>query len=91
MLHQPSYRGLKIIKRIDSNKDKILSLISRRFLGVDSNNFKIKILKKKIKIEIPDEVFFGENIQIAKRGLALDILKYFDQQEVEFIEIIKRT
>lgn len=43
-------------------------------------------------ITIPDEVFFGENIQIAKRGLAMDVLKYFQElDEVEFQEIVKRT
>jgi len=40
---------------------------------------------------VPDEIFFGENIQVAKRGLAMDLLKYFPEiEEVEFKEVVKR-
>jgi hypothetical protein len=69
-----------------------MALISRRFLGIEPDKFGIRKLKTKIKIEIPDEIFYGENIQIAKRGLALDLLKYFEgPQIVEFVETIKRS
>ena len=83
---------VKIAKRYEEDKDKIKALIGRRFLGVDVDNFKLKMLKKKVRIEIPDEVFFGENIQLAKRGVALDIQRYFpDIDEVEYTETIKRS
>ena len=83
---------VKIAKRYEEDKDKIKALIGRRFLGVDVDSFKLKMLKKKVRIEIPDEVFFGENIQLAKRGVALDIQRYFpDIDEVEYTETIKRS
>ncbi len=76
----------------ESDEDKIRSLLGRRFLGIDLGLFKLKILKTKVKIEIPDEIFFGDNIQIAKRGVALDIQRYYeDVTEVEYTEVIKRA
>lgn len=90
--------GRKIIyhiiatQRYESKEEKIRALIGRRFIGVDLNKFKLKILKKKIRIQIPDEIFFGENIQIAKRGVALDIQRYFEEiDDIEYTEVIKRS
>lgn len=83
---------VKATERYEGDEDKIRSLIGRRFLDVDLDKFKLKILKKKVRIQIPDEIFFGENIQIAKRGVALDVQKYFeDIDEVEYTEVIKRS
>ena len=83
---------VKATERYEGDEDKIRSLIGRRFLDVDLDKFKLKMLKKKIRIQIPDEIFFGENIQIAKRGVALDVQKYFeDIDEVEYTEVIKRS
>jgi peptidylprolyl isomerase len=90
--------GRKIVYHVkptlkhESDEDKIRALLGRRFLGIDLNLFKLKILKTKVKIEVPDEIFFGDNIQIAKRGVALDIQRYYeDVIEVEYTEVIKRT
>jgi peptidylprolyl isomerase len=83
---------VKIAKRFEEDMEKMKALIGRRFLGVDVDSFKLKMLKKKVRIEIPGEVFFGENIQLAKRGVALDIQRYFpDIDEVEYTETIKRS
>jgi peptidylprolyl isomerase len=83
---------VKATERYEGDEDKIRSLIGRRFLGVDLDKFKLKMLKNKVRIQIPDEIFFGENIQIAKRGVALDVQKYFeDIDEVEYTEVIKRS
>jgi peptidylprolyl isomerase len=83
---------VKVNEIIEDEKAKVKALISRRFVGVDADKFGQKNAKKKVTITIPDEVFFGENIQIAKRGVAMDVLKYFpDLEEVEFQEIVKRS
>jgi peptidylprolyl isomerase len=82
---------LKVIEHITDEKEKIRALIGRRFLGIDTSEFKLRKTKKKIRVGIPDQIFFGENIQIAKRGVALDILRYFENiEEVEYYESIKR-
>jgi peptidylprolyl isomerase len=83
---------VKPVKKHEIDEDKIRALIGRRFIGIDLSLFKLKKLKTKVKIEIPDEIFFGENIQIAKRGVALDIQRYYeDIKEVEYTEVIKRS
>ena len=76
----------------DNDEDKIRALLGRRFMGIDLSLFKIKIMKTKVKIEIPYEIFFGDNIQIAKSGVALDIQRYYDDiAMVEYTEVIKRA
>lgn len=83
---------VKPIERYDDDEAKLRALIGRFFLGVDLSLFKIKATKKKVKIEMPEEVFFGENIQIAKRGVAMDIQKFFENvTEIELTEVIKRA
>jgi len=83
---------VKATVRYEGDEEKIRALIGRRFLGVDLDKFKLKMLKKKVRIQIPEEIFFGENIQIAKRGVALDVQRYFeDVDEVEYTEVIQRS
>lgn len=83
---------MKVIEHITEDKDKMRALLGRRFLGIDTAEFDLKKTKKKLRIGIPDQIFFGENIQIAKRGVALDLLRYFeDIDEVEYYESIKRS
>lgn len=83
---------LKVTENVTDEKKKMEALIGRRFLGIDTGEFKLRKTKKKLRIGVPDQIFFGENIQIAKRGVALDILRYFDElDEVEFYETIKRS
>jgi len=84
--------AVKATTRYDGDEEKIRALIGRRFIGIDTEKFKLKRLKKKVRIGIPDEIFFGENIQVAKRGVALDIQRYFeDVDEVEYTEVIQRS
>jgi len=83
---------VKATMRYEGNEEKLRALIGSRFLGVDLEKFKLKMLKKKVRIQIPEEIFFGENIQIAKRGVALDIQRYFENvDEVEYTEVIQRS
>ncbi|MCK5670095.1 FKBP-type peptidyl-prolyl cis-trans isomerase [Candidatus Bathyarchaeota archaeon] len=83
---------LKVVEHITDDKDKMRALLGRRFLGIETKEFAIKKTKKKLRIGIPDQIFFGENIQIAKRGVALDILRYFEGiDEIEYYETIKRS
>ena len=83
---------LKVVEHITNEKDIMRALLGRRFLGIETKEFKLKKTKKKLRIGIPDQIFFGENIQIAKRGVALDLLRYFeDIEEIEYYETIKRS
>lgn len=83
---------VKVNKIIEDEREKLNALISRRFVGIEADKFISKKEEKKMILQVPDEIFFGENIQIAKRGLAMDVLKYFPElEEVEFVEIVKKS
>ena len=83
---------VKVAELIENEKAKFRALIKRRFPGVDAEKFGLKKTKKRLHVEVPEEVFFGENVQIAKRALANDILRFFKNlDEVEFGEVFKRS
>ena len=83
---------VKVTELIEDEKAKFRALIKRRFPGVDAEKFGLKKTKKRLHVEVPEEVFFGENVQIAKKALANDILRFFKSlDEVEFGEIVKRS
>lgn len=83
---------VKVTELIEDEKAKFRALIKRRFPGVDAEKFGLKKTKKRLHVEVPEEVFFGENVQIAKRALANDILRFFKNlDEVEFGEVVKRS
>lgn len=83
---------VKVSEHITEDREKWKALIGRRFVGIDTEKFDVKKTKERIRISIPDEIFFSENIQIAKRGVALDILRYFEEiNQIEFLETIERS
>jgi peptidylprolyl isomerase len=83
---------VNVTEHITADDEKWKALIGRRFIGIETDKFELEKVKEKLRIKIPDDIFFSENIQIAKRGVALDILRYFEDLEyVEFYETIERT
>ena len=83
---------VKVTDHMTEDEEKWRALIGRRFVGIETDKFDIEKTDDKLRISIPDDIFFGENIQIAKRGVALDILRYFeDFNTIEFYETIERS
>lgn len=81
---------LKINKRFETDDEKLRVLLSRRFQGFE-DKFGLKLSEKSLRVEEPEEIFFAENLQIAKRAYAMDVHKFFPQIEnIEFVETIKR-
>jgi FKBP-type peptidyl-prolyl cis-trans isomerase 2 len=78
-------------KKLETMEEKINALIHRRIPIVDVTKFGLKIKDNVVSIEMPEDAFYLEGIQLAKRGIALDVQKFFPEIEsVEFIEIYKR-
>lgn len=78
-------------KKLEAREEKLNALIHRRVPQVDSSKFSIKTKKTALEIEVPEEAFYVEGLQAAKRGIALDVQKFFPQIDtVEFIEVFKR-
>jgi peptidylprolyl isomerase len=81
---------VKILKRFETDEEKVKALIQRRIAGIDLEKFGLKVMKKKVSIDVPEEVLYGENLQLVKRGLSLDIMKFFPNvEEVSFTETFK--
>jgi peptidylprolyl isomerase len=79
-----------VTKKLDSAEEKIGALIHRRIPVVEENKFKLTIQDKNLTIDMPEETFYVEGVQIAKRGIALDIQKFVpDLAETKFVETFK--
>jgi FKBP-type peptidyl-prolyl cis-trans isomerases 2 len=79
-----------VTKQLTTQEDKIGSLIHRRVPVVEENKFKITVEAKNLTIDMPEETFYIEGIQIAKRGVAMDIQKFLpDLAETKFVETFK--
>jgi len=77
-------------KKLESNEEKIGALVHRRIPVVEENNFKLTIQDTSLTIDMPETAFYIEGIQIAKRGIAMDIQKFIpDLAETKFVEAFK--
>jgi len=81
---------LTVQKKLKTINEKISALTHRRILAVEENKFKFTIRAKAVNIEMPEEAFYLEGIQVAKRGIATDTQKFFPKiTTVKFIETFK--
>ena len=76
--------------KLKTEKEKIIALIHRRIPAVDIKKFSLKLTKKTAKINVPEEAFYVEGLQLAKRGIATDIQRFLPEKTtVKFIETFK--
>ncbi|MCX8177147.1 MAG: peptidylprolyl isomerase [Candidatus Bathyarchaeota archaeon] len=77
-------------KKLETQEDKIAALIHRRIPSIEAEKFKFKVENNTLTIEVPEEAFYLEGIQVAKRGIAIDIQKFFPEiTAVKFMETFK--
>ena len=82
---------ITIEKVIESDDDKIRNLIHKRIPSVDQQKFEITLNNGKLQVEVPEEAFFLEGVQVAKRTLTADVEKYLPGIEfVSFLETFKK-
>ena len=81
---------ITVQKKLETNEEKITSLIHRRVPIADQTKFKLTCEKDTLTVEMPEETFYLEGIQVAKRGIAMDVQKYFPETVViKFVETHK--
>jgi FKBP-type peptidyl-prolyl cis-trans isomerase 2 len=81
---------VNVQKKLETKEEKITALIHRRIPAVEIEKFKFAIKAKTVSIEMPKEAFYLEGIQVAKRGIAMDIQKFFPEiTMVKFTETFK--
>lgn len=79
-----------IKKKLETDTEKIGSLIHRRTPAVEESKFEFVVKPKSVSVEMPEEAFYLEGIQVAKRGIALDIQRFFSEiTTVKFTETFK--
>jgi len=82
---------LEIKKILQTPLEKISGLIHRRIPMVPVEKFKIDLKEKEVDIEVAEEALNLEGLNIAMRGIASDIQKYFpDIAVVQFIARYER-
>jgi len=83
--------SVTVQKIIEVDEDKIRSLLHKRLPTVGPEKFQVKIDNGKLEVEIPEEAFFLEGLQVEKRTLTADIEKYVPKIEtISYIEIFKK-
>jgi len=92
----PSLAGKTLVyevtvkKKLETKLEKASALIHRRIPAVEESKFKLSIKAKTASIEMPEEAFYLEGVQVAKRGIALDIQRFFPETTaVKFTETFK--
>jgi FKBP-type peptidyl-prolyl cis-trans isomerase SlyD len=79
-----------IKRKLDTIEEKITALIHRRIPNVEEKKFEFTSKPKTVTIEMPEDAFYLEGVQIAKRGIAMDIQRFFPETTtVKFVETFK--
>jgi peptidylprolyl isomerase len=77
---------VEVTKKLKDDNEKVLSLIKRR-LPIDDQKIKFSIEAASVQIDLPEETFIVDGLQIIKRAISNDIFKFVPQvNNVRFIE-----
>lgn len=77
-------------KKLETKEEKIATLIHRRIPVAEAAKFKLTFEENTLAVEMPEETFYLEGVQVAKRGVAMDVQKFFpDIAAVKFVETFK--
>jgi peptidylprolyl isomerase len=82
---------INVKKKLKTDKEKISSLVHRRIPAVENKKFVFRIGKTNLNVNMPEEAFYIEGIQLAKRGIALDVQRFLPKiTTVKFVETFKK-
>ena len=74
-------------KKLNVDKEKVAALIHRRIPVVEAEQFKLTLKENTLTIDMPEATFYVEGVQIAKRGIAMDLQRFLPQfTEINFVE-----
>lgn len=77
-------------KKLETAEEQIAALIRRRIPAVEQAKFEFAVKTKIAAIEMPEDAFYLEGIQVAKRGIVVDIQRFFPNiTSVKFTETFK--
>jgi len=77
-------------KVLETEDEKIRALVHRRIPSVEIEKFDIEVGETEVTINIPEEAFYVEGLQISKRGIWMDLQKFFPEKKtLKFVEVFK--
>jgi peptidylprolyl isomerase len=77
---------VNVIKSLESEKEKIDGILKNR-LPVENSKIDFTIKEKEVNIQIPEDIFRADGIQIMKHFIQVDIFKFVPiLEKVNFIE-----
>jgi peptidylprolyl isomerase len=65
----------EVVKKVETDEDKVRALIDRR-LGGEGGKVAFELGASDLKVQIPEEMFLLEGLQIIKRGVSADVFKF---------------
>jgi peptidylprolyl isomerase len=78
-----------VLRKLDSDSEKINALIKRR-MGLDESKIHINLAPPNLEIELPEDAYLAEGLQIIKRATANDIFKFATTiKNIRFVENYK--
>ena len=84
-----TYR-FRVIKVLEDDRERIVALIRRR-LPIKEDRVNITVQDSTLEFTLPDEYYMQEGLQVVKRGIAYDILKYVKSvNRIRFVEVYER-
>jgi peptidylprolyl isomerase len=78
-------------KQLKTAEEKISALIHRRIPAVDVEKFTFTVEKTNLTINVAEEAFYIEGLQLAKRGITMDVQRFLTELTgVQFVEVFKK-
>ena len=80
--------NVKVVKKILDQTEKIIQLIRRRMPKIEADKFNLSVEDKVLTLILPKEVYFDQNLPIAKIGISSEIQQYLPEIEtIQFVEV----
>ena len=77
---------VNVMKKLDSDSEKVGALVRRR-TGLEDSKVKVDLAAPNLEIELPEEAFLAEGLQIIKRAVTNDVFKFVPSvKTVKFVE-----
>ncbi len=82
---------VEVVSKVETDEQKIRSLIKRRFPGEVGDKVEFAEEKSDVTVEIPEEAFMAEGLQVIKRGVSNDIIHFLPEvKKVTFREVYEK-
>jgi peptidylprolyl isomerase len=76
----------EVLRKLETDEEKIKALIDRRFANEGE---KVSFVRKSgdLEVDVPEELFLTEGLQIIKRGISTDVFKFVPSvRDMRFVE-----